>query len=57
MLIFAKLKLEANKKARIMAVETINTGKAVEIIPVPIPLMITVAGPVFEAEAIAWVGL
>ncbi len=40
-----------------MAVETIKTGIAVEIIPVPIPLIITVAGPVFEAFAMRLVGL
>ena len=32
-----------------MAVDTIKTGMAVEIIPVPIPVMITVAGPVCDA--------
>ena len=35
----------------------VNTGIAVEIIPIPIPEIITVAGPVSELLAIRRVGL
>ena len=35
----------------------VTTGIMVEIIPVPIPCMMTVAGPVFEASEIFCVGL
>ena len=33
------------------------TGMSVEIIPVPIPFIMTVAEPVADASAIFWVGL
>ena len=40
-----------------MATPIVITGMQVEIIPVPIPLMITVAAPVCPASEIFWVGL
>ena len=40
-----------------MATEMVTTGIMVEIIPVPIPFIITVAGPVCDASAIFCVGL
>ena len=40
-----------------MATEMVTTGIMVDIIPVPIPFIITVAGPVCEASAICCVGL
>ena len=40
-----------------MATPMVTTGMHVEIIPVPIPLMITVADPVKPASEIFWVGL
>ena len=39
-----------------MATEMVTTGTIVEIIPVPIPFIITVAGPVCDASAIFCVG-
>ncbi len=39
-----------------MATEMVSTGTQVEIIPVPMPLMITVADPVCEAFEISCVG-
>jgi hypothetical protein len=47
----------AQRKLNMMATEMVTTGTMVEIIPVPIPLIITVAGPVCEASAIFCVGL
>ena len=40
-----------------MATEMVTTGIIVDIMPVPMPLMMTVAGPVCEASAIFCVGL
>ena len=40
-----------------IATAMVTTGIQVEIIPVPIPLMMTVAAPVFEASAMSFVGL
>ena len=40
-----------------IATEMVTTGIMVEIIPVPIPLMITVAAPVCDDSAMACVGL
>ena len=45
-------KLIAHRKARMIATAIVITGIAVEIIPIPIPEMITVAGPVSELLAI-----
>ena len=47
----------ANRKLSMMAIEMVTTGTIVEIIPVPIPFIITVAEPVCEASAIDLVGL
>ena len=40
-----------------MATEMVTTGTQVEIIPVPMPLMMTVAEPVCDASAIFLVGV
>ena len=40
-----------------MATTMVTTGMQVEIIPRPIPWMMTVAGPVWELSANFWVGL
>ena len=40
-----------------MATQMVTTGTQVEIMPVPIPLMMTVAEPVCEASEIFCVGL
>jgi hypothetical protein len=40
-----------------IATAMVTTGTQVEIIPMPIPFIITVAAPVFEAAAIDLVGL
>ena len=40
-----------------MATEMVTTGIIVDIMPVPTPLMMTVAEPVCEDSAIFWVGL
>ena len=46
----------AQRYARIIATPIVMTGIAVEIIPDPIPAMMTVAGPVCELSAILRVG-
>ena len=53
---FEKSNPEANRKDRIIPMTTEITGITVEIIPIPRPEMITVAGPVSELLAILWVG-
>ena len=40
-----------------IATEMVSTGTQVEIMPVPMPLMITVAAPVWLASAMRCVGL
>jgi hypothetical protein len=45
---------DANKKASMIADDTIKTGIAVDIIPNPIPLIITVAGPVTRRRPLPW---
>ena len=47
----------AQRKARTMATAIVTTGMAVDIIPMPIPEMMTVAGPVSALLAIFRVGL
>ena len=51
-----KSKPEAKRKDKIIPVATAITGIAVDIIPRPIPEIITVAGPVFPASEIRCVG-
>ena len=48
--------LDANKNENIIPTATAITGIAVDNIPVPIPDIITVAGPVFVDSAIFCVG-
>ena len=55
--ILAKLNSAANRNESIIPATIVSTGMAVEIIPVPIPFIITVAGPVSELLAISCVGL
>ena len=47
----------AQRKLSMMATEMVTTGIIVDIMPVPTPLMMTVAEPVCEDSAIFWVGL
>ena len=47
----------AHKYARIIATPTVTTGIAVESIPKPKPLIITVAGPVWLLSLTFCVGL
>ena len=46
----------AKRKLRMIAAAIASTGMAVESIPRPTPLMMTVAGPVAELSASFWVG-
>ncbi len=53
---FEKSKPDAKRNERMVPAETAATGMAVEIMPVPMPEMMTVAGPVWAWAAIFLVG-